>query len=168
MNVYYPAKITHEKEDSSYLVEFIDFPEAITEGKSFDEAFFNASEVLTLTIEGRIEEEIDIPKPSKQENDWEMIAPSVCAQSALLVRWLKAQREQTTAEIARGLNTSWPAASRFENPKHWPSLRQLEKVAGTLGQQLVISMEPLHKDEKRVSYPITALRSGTCAVTQKF
>lgn len=148
MKVYYPAKITHDEEDNSYLVEFIDLPEAITEGKNFDEALFNASEVLSLSIEGRIEEGMEIPKPSKQEKDCEMIAPSVCAQSALLVRWIKAQREQTTAEIARGLNTSWPAASRFENPKHWPSLRQLEKVAGTLGQQLVISMEPLHKDRK--------------------
>ena len=150
MKVSYPAKFTFDSDDNRYLVEFIDLPEAITEGESLEEAFFNASEVLTLSIEGRLEENLEIPKPSSKKKGYEMIAPSVCAQSALLIRWIKAERNQTTAEIARGLQTSWPAANRLENPKHWPSLRQLEKVAGTLGQQLVISMEPLSKIEDRL------------------
>ena len=35
------------------------------------------------------------------------------------------------------------SSSNFEDPTHWPSLRQLEKVAHAFGQQLVISMKPL-------------------------
>ncbi|HHS8316889.1 TPA: type II toxin-antitoxin system HicB family antitoxin [Legionella pneumophila] len=145
MNVLYPAQITFDKDDNRFLVQFPDIPEAITEGESEEEAFFNASEVLTLAIEGRLEEGMDVPQPSKCTEQQKLISPSVRAQAALLIRWAKLSGSHTTSEIARSLNTSWPAISRLEDPKHWPSLRQLEKVANALGQQLIISMEPLSK-----------------------
>ena len=145
MNVLYPAQITFDKGDNRFFVKFIDIPEAITEGESEDEAFFNASEALTLAIEGRLEEGMDIPQPSHCADHQKLISPSVRAQASLLIRWAKLSGDHTTSEIARNLNTSWPAVSRLEDPKHWPSLRQLEKVANFLGQQLIISMEPLLK-----------------------
>jgi|SRR5580704_12742235 antitoxin HicB len=146
MNVLYPAEITFDKDDNRYFVRFPDISEAITEGGSREEAFFNASETLTLAIEGRIEEGISIPQPSECKKNQNLISPSVRAQAALLIRWAKLNGDHTTSEIARSLNTSWPAVSRLENPKHWPSLRQLEKIANVLGQQLIISMEPLTKE----------------------
>lgn len=145
MNVLYPAEITFDKSDNRYLVKFIDIPEAITEGESEEEALFNASEALTLAIEGRMEEGIEVPQPSKCREQQKIISPSVRAQASLLIRWAKLSGDHTTSEIARSLNTSWPAVSRLEDPKHWPSLRQLEKIAHVLGQQLIISMEPLPK-----------------------
>lgn len=145
MNVLYPLQIKFDKADNRYFVQFVDIPEAITEGESEDEALFNASEVLTLAIEGRLEEGVEVPHPSQCTSQQKLISPSVRAQAALLIRWAKLSGDHTTSEIARSLNTSWPAVSRLEDPKHWPSLRQLEKVANFLGQQLIISMEPLHK-----------------------
>ncbi len=145
MNVLYPAQITFDKSDNRFFVQFIDMPEAITEGASEEEAFFNASEVLTLAIEGRLEEGIEVPQPSKCKGQQQFISPSARAQASLLIRWAKLSGDHTTSEIARSLNTSWPAVSRLEDPKHWPSLRQLEKIAHVLGQQLIISMEPLPK-----------------------
>lgn len=147
MNGIYPAVITFDKEDDRYFVQFPDFPEATTEGENLEEAFFNAAEVLTLTIEARIGEGLEIPHPSIYKKDHKLISPSVRAQAALLIRWAKIEGKHTTSEIARTLNTSWPAVARFENPAHWPSLRQLEKVAHALGQQLVISMEPIKQLE---------------------
>lgn len=148
MNVLYPAEITFDKNDNRYFVHFPDLSEAITEGETLEEAVFNASETLTLAIEGRLEEGGDIPLPSICKKNQKLISPSVRAQAALLIRWAKLNGSHTTSEIARSLNTSWPAVSRLENPKHWPSLRQLEKVANVLGQQLIISMEPLTKEER--------------------
>lgn len=86
-----------------------------------------------------------MPEPSLCQNNQTLIAPSARSQAALLIRWAKLKGDHTTSEIARSLNTSWPAVSRLESPKHWPSLRQLEKVAHVLGQRLIISMEPLPK-----------------------
>ena len=45
------------------------------------------------------------------------------------------------AELARSLETSWPSAQRLENPRHSPTLRQLEKAAAALGKRLVLALE---------------------------
>jgi antitoxin HicB len=145
MNVLYPAIFEYDKSEKRYTVSFPDLSEAITEGETLEEAIFNASEVLTLTLEGRVDEGIDIPRPSSRKSA-KYIAPSARAQAALLLRWAKG--DHTTAEIARALNTSWPAVSRLEDLHHWPSLRQLERAAATVGHRLVISMEPVSSHHK--------------------
>jgi len=145
MNVLYPAIFEYDKSEKRYTVHFPDLPEAITEGETLEEAFFNASEVLTLTLEGRIDEEMEIPMPSRTKGA-KLIAPNARAQAALLMRWAKGKH--TTAEIARVLNTSWPAVARLEDPHHWPNLRQLERAAAAIGQRLVISLEPVATDRK--------------------
>lgn len=143
MNVLYPAIIKYNKQDKRYFVHFLDFAEAITEAETLKEAFANASEVLTLTLEGRMDENMEIPEPSHHKKAV-LISPSARVQSALLLKWSKG--DHTNAEIARALGTSWPAVARLEDPHHWPSLRQLERAAAVLGQRLVISMEPIvHK-----------------------
>lgn len=143
MNVLYPALFEYDKSEKRYTVHFPDLPEAITEGETLEEAVFNASEVLTLTLEGRVDEGMEVPYPSKLKNA-RFIAPSARTQAALLLRWAKGNR--TTAEIARALNTSWPAIARLENLRHWPNLRQLERAAATVGHRLVISLEPVSSD----------------------
>lgn len=145
MNVLYPAIFEYDKSEKRYTVSFPDLPEAITEGETLEEAFFNASEVLTLTLEGRVDEGIDIPRPSRRKHT-KLIAPSARAQAALLLKWAKGNH--TTAEIARALNTSWPAVARLEDLHHWPNLRQLERAAATMGHRLVISLEPMTRELK--------------------
>jgi antitoxin HicB len=46
-------------------VQFVDFYEAFTEGDTMEKALFNAAEVLTLTLQGRMDEGQDIPEPSQ-------------------------------------------------------------------------------------------------------
>jgi hypothetical protein len=36
---------------------------------------------------------------------------------------------------------TWPSAQRLENPRHSPTLRQLEKAAAALGKRLVLALE---------------------------
>jgi antitoxin HicB len=140
--------IIKKQGDGKFLVTFPAFEEAFTEGDSLEEAIFNAQEVLTLTLEGRMDEEMEIPAPitSKSTKDSSyIIYPSPKVQAALLVRLIRS--EKSVAELARSLETSWPAASRLENPHHWSSLRQLNRVAEVYGSQLVLSFESIeHAD----------------------
>lgn len=142
MNILYPAKITFSNQDARFTVEFLDFPEAITEGASLEEALQNAAEVLTLTLEGRMDEEMQIVAPTnftKKNKNIYYIAPAARVQAALLVK--TSLSSVTKAAIARSLETSWPAIARMENPHHSPTLRQLEKLAAAVGKRLVISLE---------------------------
>lgn len=137
MNIRYPAIIKPQK-PSGYFVRFPDIEEAITQGETIDECMFNAAEVLSLVLDHRIAERQPVPKPSRIKGA-RMIAPDAKTQAAVLIRLLRGDRPMS--ELARALETSWPSAQRLEDPKHWPSLRQLEKAASALGKRLVLSLE---------------------------
>ncbi len=138
MNIEYPAII--KKDGDGYLVTFPDFPETATDGATLEEALFNAAEALTVTLEGRMAEGLDIPIPHARKCKAKyMITPAARVQSALLLRLARGKR--TLAEVARALGTSWPSAARLEDPKHSPTLKQLEKAAAAIGKRLVVSLE---------------------------
>lgn len=140
MNFLYPARINVDA-DGRCFVQFADIDEAITEGENQEEALFNAQEVLTLSLEGRLDEKMDIPLPSMLEGDnIHYVAPSARVQAALLIASTRREK-MSVAELARSLQTSWPSASKLENPRHSPSIRTLEKAANALGRKLVLSFE---------------------------
>jgi antitoxin HicB len=148
MKIAYRCHI-NKQEDDKYLVSFPDFEEALTEGESFEEALFNAEEVLTLTLDGRMDEGMDIPLPemiSSEPDSPFVVYPSPRVQAALLVRFIRS--DKSMAELARSLETSWPAASRLEDPHHWSSLRQLNRVAEVFGSRLVLSFESVEHEDR--------------------
>jgi hypothetical protein len=50
-----------------------------------DEALFNASEVLTLTLEGRLQEGMPIPEPGAKAEGAHYVAPDAKTQATLLL-----------------------------------------------------------------------------------
>jgi antitoxin HicB len=140
MNLRYPALFEPQK-PSGYFVRFIDLPEAITEGETVEERLFNAAEVLSLILEDRLEEGRPVPPPSAGIENAYWIAPDPNIQAALLIRLSREAEHKSLAELTRALDASWPAAERLENPRHWPTLRQLDHAAATLGKRLVLSFE---------------------------
>lgn len=138
MEIRYPAKLEPQN-DGSFFVAFPDLEDTFTEGATEEEALFNASEVLTAMLEAKIEHGLPIPPPSTGEDSAHLIAPDAKTQAALLVRFTRGSR--ALAEVARALGTSWPSAQRLEDPRHWPSLKSLERAAAALGKRLVLSFE---------------------------
>jgi antitoxin HicB len=136
MKIFYNA-ILDPQVDGGFTVTFPDLPDAITEGDTEEEALFNASEVLTLTLDGRIDEGEDIPDPAYIGGV--AIYPAPLCQSAILVR--KSRQGRPLSDVARVLQTSWAAAQRLENPRHATNIRQLEKAASIFGKRLVLSFE---------------------------
>ncbi len=137
MNLSYPYT-TQLQTNGSFLAQFVDFEEAFTEGETLEEAAFNAAEVLTGIIAYRLEQGEVIPEPSPAKK-LSVASPSAGVQSAMLLR--AARGDRPLADLARALETSWAAAQRLEDPRHWPSLKQLDRAARVLGKRLVLSFE---------------------------
>ncbi len=135
MKLAYPYTVTPQK-SGGYLVKFVDFEEAITEGDTLEEAAFNAAEVLSGIMAYRLEHNQSVPEPSAGKL---LARPSAAVQSAMLLR--QARGDRPLADMARALQTSWAAAQRLEDPHHWPSLKQLDRAASFLGKRLVLSLE---------------------------
>ena len=138
MQIRYPATLDTQA-DGSILVRFIDLPDTFTEGRTKDEALFNAAEVLSAMLAWRLEEAKDVPAPSQKVKGAQSIARDAKTQAAMLLRL--ARGEPSLSELARALDTSWPAAKRLEDPTHWPSLKMLDRAAAALGKRLVLTLE---------------------------
>ena len=138
MEIRYPATV-EEQSDGGFLVTFIDLPDTFTEGKTKEEALFNAAEVLSAMLAWRLDKAKDVPAPSQKLKGVHYIAPDAKTQAAMLLRL--ARGERSLSELARALETSWPAAKRLENPSHWPSLKTLDRAAAALGKRLVLVLE---------------------------
>ena len=138
MEIRYPAVLEPE-ESGGFFVRFIDVEGAMTDGETLDEALFNASEALSGILGWMLDDNRPIPEPSPAGEGMYLIAPDARTQAAMLIR--RARGERSLAELARSLETSWPSAQRLENPRHSPTLRQLEKAAAALGKRLVLALE---------------------------
>jgi antitoxin HicB len=66
------------------VVQFVNFEEAFTEGKTVEECYFNAQEVLSLVIEQRLADGTEIPPPSESDSP-HRTTPDAQTQAALLV-----------------------------------------------------------------------------------
>ncbi|MBQ5460041.1 MAG: type II toxin-antitoxin system HicB family antitoxin [Rhodocyclaceae bacterium] len=138
MEIRYPATI-EQQEEGGFLVQFVDFDNIFTQGETLEEAQFNAAEVLSVMLEVMLEDGQKIAAPSQNVAGAHYIAPDAKTQAALLVRM--ARGERSLADLARALQTSWPAAKRLEDARHWPTLRALDRAAAALGKRLILSME---------------------------
>lgn len=139
MKLAYPYNL-EAQDGGGWLVRFPDIPEAFTEGATEEEAAFNAQEVLSLTLEQRLADRAAIPMPTEEHNG-PHAAPDAAIQSAVLIHLLREAEKKSIADLARALGTSWPSAARLEDPKHWPTLRQIERAAAALGKRLVLALE---------------------------
>ncbi|MBU0598760.1 type II toxin-antitoxin system HicB family antitoxin [Patescibacteria group bacterium] len=137
MKFSYPYTM-QPQDDGGYFVQFVDLEEAFTEGETVEEAAFNAAEVLTGVLSYRIEKGDEIPAPSPA-GDMLVATPSASVQAAILLR--DARGEKSLSDMARALETSWAAAQRLEDPRHWPTLKQLDRAAKLLGKRLVLALD---------------------------
>jgi len=138
MDIRYPATIEAHK-DGTFFVQFVNLPDTFSEGRTKEEALFNAAEVLSAMLAWRLDEAQAVPAPSARVKGAHYIAPDAKTQAAMLLRL--ARGERSLSELARALETSWPAAKRLEDPTHWPSLKTLDRAAAALGKRLVLTLE---------------------------
>ena len=138
MGFAYPAKITPQ-EGGGLLVEFVDLPDTFTEGETLEDALFNGAEVLSAMLGWHLDQGHAIKSPSQNVVGAHYITPDAKTQSVMILR--EARGNRPIADLARGLDTSWAAAQRLDDPHHWPSLKQLDRAARVLGKRLVLSME---------------------------
>ena len=137
MKFSYPYTM-QPQDGGGYFVQFVDLEEAFTEGETVEGAAFNAAEVLTGVLSYRIEKGDEIPAPSPA-GDMLVATPSASVQAAILLR--DARGEKSLSDMARALETSWAAAQRLEDPRHWPTLKQLDRAAKLLGKRLVLALD---------------------------
>ena len=136
--IYYPAKITYDKEDKSFLVEFPDLEGCLTEGETLDDALKNAKEALSGYLASIFERGFTIPEPSRLKGkNIHLIEPEPEVATPIMLRRIRVGLKINQIEAAKRLGISYQAYQRLENPnKCNPTIKTLEKVAKIFGRHL--------------------------------
>jgi antitoxin HicB len=138
MILSYPAKIKYISEDRAYLVEFPDLPGCLTEGKTLEEAKFNAREALTGYLASIFERNLKIPEPSEVKGKGVYpIEPEPKVAVPVALKKLREKKKLTQGDVARVLGISYQAYQRLEKPgKSNPTLKTLERLAMVFNKDL--------------------------------
>lgn len=138
MNWCYPVSITKEGDD--FVVSVRGMADVVTSGDTYDEAVELASDALDVAIQGRIEDEMDLPLPAAPLNG-EILVPvpaQTAAKASVYYLWQKSGISKT--ELARRMGRKEPEARRILDPKFGTKIDQLQEAAIALGGRLIVGV----------------------------
>lgn len=130
----YPATLTPD--GNGYLVRFPDIPEALTQGRTRDEALDMATDALRTAMEFYVEDGRAVPMPSrvKRGQVGVELPPSIAAKVLLLNTML--EQRVTAAELARRLHTSPQSVNRLVNLAHATKIDTVAVALKALGRHM--------------------------------
>lgn len=135
-NFNYPAKFKRDMNEGGFLITFRDIPEAITQAETIEDSFVEAADCLEEAIAARIDDGLDIPKPSKPRRTERLISvPSHTAIKAALYL-VMIENEVNKSELARRLNIDVREVRRMLNPHHGTKLPSMEQALAALGKHI--------------------------------
>ena len=139
MRYAYPCTLTPDDEEGEgYVVTFPDVPEAITGGKTWDDALVMAQDGLAVALGMYVKGREEIPVPSAVAPSQVLVAvpPIVAAKLALY----SAMRSQgiTNVALAGRMGLSEGAIRRLVNPNHRSHISQVGKALQAVGRTLIV------------------------------
>ena len=130
IDLTYGAKI--EPDGTGFLVTFRDIENAFTGGETYEEALFNAQEVLDLMLLDRLESDDEIPLPSLFQKNEVPISSSPEVAAPALLHIIRRINHRSMADVARTMGVSYQSYQRMESGKNL-TMKSLKKAAIALG-----------------------------------
>lgn len=135
----YPAVLTPDTNDT-LMVEFPDFPEAVTFGDTEEEALMYAVDALLTMIAARIDDRKDVPPPSPVTGDARAVRLPALASTKIQLWQAMRAAGVGKAELARRLNCHPPQIDRLLDLDHASRLDLIERAYRVLNKRLVIDI----------------------------
>src|SRR3990167_2751695 len=131
----YAVTLTKQKE-GGYLAQFQDFPEAITQGDTLEDALNDAIDCLEEAIANRIEMKLVIPAPSHiKKNQYSVSLPTTFSAKIALYRAIR-EKKLTNTNLAKKLNCDEKEVRRLLDPHYNSKLPRIEQALHILGKRL--------------------------------
>ncbi len=140
IDLTYGAKI--DPDGDGFLVTFRDIENAFTEGSTYEEAVFNAQEVLDFMLLDRLEKDEEIPLPSLIRKDEVAIPASPEITAPALLHILRTTSYRSMAEVARIMGVSYQSYQRMESGKNL-TMKSFKKAASALGSTVEIRLRKM-------------------------
>lgn len=130
----FPITLTPDKDDGGFVVTFRDLPEAITQAETLEECITEATDCLEEAIAARIDENLDIPRPSKPKRGEKKVhlPLQMTLKAALYLAMYEAHI--TKVELARLMEIDEKEVRRMIDPHHGTKLPTIERALKVLGK----------------------------------
>jgi antitoxin HicB len=133
-------KLTRDRNDGGFVVTCRDFPEAITQAETPDEAMLEAADCLEEAIAARIDDGRDIPMPTEVLRGEKLVSvpPSMALKAAVYL----AVREAglSNSELARRMQLDEKEARRILDPHHPTKIARIEAALSVLGRHVQLAL----------------------------
>ena len=137
MRYAYPCTLTPD-EEGWLTVSFPDVAEALTAGRTREEALELAGDALAVALAGYVHDRRNIPAPGAPGRGQHLVPlPSVVAAKLALYAAMRAQG-MTKVALAARLGISESAVRKLADPDHRSHIGQVENALKRLGRTLVI------------------------------
>ncbi len=137
LSLLYAAKITPDGD--GYVVTFRDLENVFTEGDTYEEALFNARDVLDILLLDMVQDDFEIPTPSRCHKGEAPIAVSPEVAVPVLLHQLRKERHRSMADVARAMGVSYQNYQQIEAGKNI-TLKSLKRAAAALGAIVEIKL----------------------------
>lgn len=135
MRFAYPVE--YEPQEGGYLVTFPDVPEAITDGRTKEEAAERAVDGLVTALSFYIDANEPLPTPGKGRAY--AVVPALQAAKLALYQAMRSGKV-SSAELARRLGATDTVARRLVNLRHRSHIDQVIKALNLLGKEAVLEV----------------------------
>lgn len=137
MNYRYPVTLKRDAE-GGFTVTFPDFSEGVTQGDTEEEALAEARDCLDEVLAGRVNDQGDIPTPSRISKFSVEPTAQIAAKVALYAAFRESGINQSA--FARKLSVAETEVRRMLDPHHPTKLPRIEDALSVLGKKLRIEV----------------------------
>ena len=133
----YGAQI--KRDGNSFFVTFRDIKNAFTGALTYEEAIYNAQEVLDLMLLDQLEKDEIIPTPSPIKRGEIPISASPEVAAPALLHILRTISHRSMADVAKKMGVPYQSYQRLESGKNL-TMKSLKKAASALGSIVEIRL----------------------------
>lgn len=133
----YPVVI--EKDGNTYAARFVDIPEALTCGDTYEEALEEARDALVTAFEFYFEDQRTVPMPSAANGLPVVSVPASVWVKVLVLNTMLTQ-QVSQSELAKRMGTRKQEMQRIINLGHNTKLDTLNKALEVMGKHLSVSV----------------------------
>jgi antitoxin HicB len=137
----YPVTLVPDEQSGGFVVTFPDFPEAITQGESTEDALKQAEDCLEEAVANRIMMGVALPEPRVPAAGHQVVC--LPAQTAVKAAFYSAIKELnlTKVQLAASLGVDEKEVRRLLDPYHPSKLNRIDELLRRLGKRLVVGFQ---------------------------
>ncbi len=137
----YPCALEENEESGGFVASFPDIPEALTGGGTVAEALEMAEDALSVAMTFYLEEDRDVPLPSRRRAGQCLVSPSALMSLKVALREALKESGKRPADLARMIDLDFKGISRVLDPTHATKLATLETALRALGKRVLIATD---------------------------